>query len=72
VLLDVAPTSQCGGLVSLELSQAVDNVKNQGQASASGINSPTIQQRKIQSTVAVKNGDTIILGGLIIENVTTP
>lgn len=69
VLLDVRPRVNAGGLVSMEISQAVDNVKNQGAASASGINSPTISQRKIQSTVAVKSGETIVLGGLIVENV---
>jgi general secretion pathway protein D len=31
----------------------------------SAIDSPTIQQRSIQSTVAVQSGDTIALGGLI-------
>jgi general secretion pathway protein D len=31
------------------------------------LNSPTIQQRKINSSIAVKNGETIILGGLIRE-----
>ena len=68
VLLDVRPRVNAGGLVSMELSQAVDTVKNQGAASASGINSPTISQRKIQSQVAVRSGETIVLGGLIIEN----
>jgi general secretion pathway protein D len=68
VLLEVRPRVNAGGLVSLELSQAVNTLKNQGAASASGINSPTIQQRQIQSQVAVRSGETIVLGGLIIEN----
>jgi general secretion pathway protein D len=68
VLLEVRPRVNAGGLVSMELSQAVDTLKNAGAASASGINSPTIQQRKIQSQVAVRSGETIVLGGLIIEN----
>jgi general secretion pathway protein D len=35
------------------------------KTTTSGIDSPTIQQRKIASTVAVHDGDTIALGGLI-------
>ena len=31
----------------------------------SGIDSPTIQQRQISSTVAVQTGETVALGGLI-------
>ena len=31
----------------------------------SAIDSPTIQQRSIESTVAVQSGDTVALGGLI-------
>jgi general secretion pathway protein D len=35
------------------------------QTTTSDIDSPTIQQRKIESTVAVESGNTIALGGLI-------
>jgi general secretion pathway protein D len=31
----------------------------------SGIDSPTIQQRKVSSTVIVRDGETLALGGLI-------
>jgi len=34
----------------------------------SGIDSPTIQQRRIMSTVAIDSGNTIALGGLIRDN----
>ncbi|MFM8332391.1 MAG: type II secretion system secretin GspD [Candidatus Methylumidiphilus sp.] len=65
VLLSVRPRVNAGGLVTMEIEQAVDNVKSQ---TSGGIESPTIAQRKIRSSVAVKNGETIVLGGLIIEN----
>ena len=35
----------------------------------SGIDSPTIQQRKISTSVIAQDGDTIALGGLIRESV---
>jgi general secretion pathway protein D len=51
----------------MDIEQAVDNVVPQGTAST-GINSPTIAQRQIKSSVAVANGETLVLGGLIKED----
>jgi general secretion pathway protein D len=36
----------------------------------SGIDSPTISQRRIASTVAIQSGETVALGGLIQDNAT--
>jgi len=64
VLLSVTPRVNSGGLVTMELSQEVTDV--------GGIDDATGQrsflQRNINSTVAVQDGRTIILGGLITEN----
>ncbi len=68
VLLTVRPRVNAGGLVSLEIEQAVDDANK--VTPGDPIQSPTITQRKIQSTVAVKNGETIVLGGLILESTT--
>ena len=66
VILRVTPRVNQNGLVTLDITQEVsDAVKN----TTSGIDSPTIEQRKISSTVSVHSGDTIALGGLISENV---
>jgi general secretion pathway protein D len=35
---------------------------------SSGINSPTIEERKVASTVVVQDGQTVALGGLITDN----
>ncbi len=64
VLLSVTPRVNSGGLVTMELSQEVTDV--------GGIDDATGQrsflQRNINSTVAVQDGRTIVLGGLITEN----
>ncbi len=64
VLLSVTPRVNSGGLVTMELSQEVTDI--------GGIDDATGQrsflQRNINSTVAVQDGRTIILGGLITEN----
>jgi general secretion pathway protein D len=62
VLLTVRPRVNNGGLVLMDLEQAVDDVS---QKKISGIDSPIITQRQIKSSVAVRNGETLVLGGLI-------
>lgn len=65
VTLGVTPRVNAGGLVTLEISQEVSDVV---PTTTSNIDSPTIQQRKIVSTVAVQSGQTVALGGLIRES----
>lgn len=64
VILEVTPRINSGGMVLLEVSQEVSDVI---PTTTSGIDSPTIQQRKLNSTVTVEDGETIALGGLIRE-----
>ncbi len=65
VILKVTPRVNEGGLVLMDISQEVSDVS---QTTTSTLNSPTIQQRKIKSTVAVQDGETIALGGLIKDS----
>jgi general secretion pathway protein D len=65
VILRVTPRANKSGRVILEVAQEVSDV---AKTTSSGIDSPTIQQRKIASTVSVRDGDTIALGGLIRES----
>jgi len=65
VLLEVTPQIKDGGMVVLDINQDVSDVT---QTTTSGIDSPTINQRQINTTVAVHSGDTIVLGGLIRDN----
>ncbi len=65
VILSITPHISKGGTIILEIEQEVSEV---AETSSSGIDSPTIQQRKIKSTVSVRDGETIALGGLIREN----
>lgn len=62
VILTVTPRVNRGGLVQLDITQEVSDVV---PTTTSSLNSPTIQQRRIASTVAVHDGETIALGGLI-------
>lgn len=64
IILRVRPRIGDGGRVILEISQEVSDV---AANTASGIDSPTIRQRKIQTNVALGNGQTLALGGLVQE-----
>lgn len=64
VTLDVAPSVNAGGMVTMNVRQSVTDV---GQIDvATGQRS--FLQRQLASRVAVRSGETIILGGLIRDN----
>ena len=65
VILAVTPRVNTSGLVTMEIDQETsDPVRTE----SSEINSPTIRQRRVASTVAVQSGQTVVLGGLIRDN----
>jgi general secretion pathway protein D len=65
VILRVTPRVNASGITILEVEQEVSDVTS---TTTSNIDSPTIQQRKIRSTVSVADGETLALGGLIRDN----
>ena len=62
VILKIKPRINGEHSVLLDLSQEVSNV---APTITSGIDSPTIQQRKFDSSLQIEEGETIALGGLI-------
>jgi general secretion pathway protein D len=64
VILNVTPSINSGGLVTLDIEQEVSDVV---PTTTSSINSPTFQQRKIRTKVVVQDGETISLAGLISD-----
>jgi general secretion pathway protein D len=62
VVLEVTPRVNSGGFVTMDVNQSVSSVV---PTSTSQIDSPTFQQRRLTSTISVKTGETILLGGLI-------
>lgn len=65
IILRVTPRIGDGGRVLLDISQEVSDV---AATRTSGIDSPTIRQRKIQTSVALGDGQTLALGGLVQES----
>ena len=60
ILLSVTPHINTGGMVTMEINQEVSTV---GDAPAGS--NPPINRRAVQSTVVVKSGEMMVLGGLI-------
>ena len=66
VILNVTPRVNANGHVVLDIRQEVSDVV---RTTSSGIDSPTISQRRINTSVAVSSDQTVVLGGLIQDDV---
>jgi general secretion pathway protein D len=64
VILDVTPRISSTGLVTMEIRQEVSNVST---TASTGQLTPTISKRLLESTVAARSGQTVLLGGLISD-----
>ncbi|MEL6622827.1 MAG: type II secretion system secretin GspD, partial [Pseudomonadota bacterium] len=64
VILKIKPRVSATGRVILDIRQEVSDVV---ATETSGIDSPTIRERIVETTVAVDEGQSIVLGGLIRE-----
>jgi len=65
VMLDVTPRVNDNGNVILDVTQEVSDVAT---TVSSGIDSPTIQRRRLRSVIATRDGATVALGGLIRDS----
>ncbi|HWU81586.1 MAG TPA: secretin N-terminal domain-containing protein [Caulobacter sp.] len=65
VLLSVTPRISGEQQVTMEVAQEVSSVS---KTLTSGIDSPTIQQRKFESALVLQSGGVVALGGLISTN----
>ena len=66
VILSITPRIHESGRVFLKIEQEVSSVAT---TSTSTINSPTIKQRRVKTTVQVNDGEALALGGLMQDQV---
>ncbi|KQT59701.1 type II secretion system protein GspD [Methylobacterium sp. Leaf456] len=64
VILSVTPRVNKNGLVVLDINQEVSDVV---KTTTSNINSPTIRQRRVATSVAVNDGHSLAIGGMVQE-----
>lgn len=62
IILSVVPRINSSGRIMLDIQQEVSDVV---KTTSSGIDSPTIQQRKVSTRVVVNDNESLALGGLI-------
>lgn len=65
VKLDVTPSVNAGGLVTMDLEQSVTDVGAEVDESTKQV---PFYERNISSRVAVRSGESVVLGGLISDN----
>ena len=65
VLLDIKPTVHATGFVDIEISQELSEAVN---TDSSAINSPTIRTRSLQTSLTLRDGGSVLIGGLIRAN----
>src|SRR5206468_646678 len=65
VTLDVTPLINPDGLVVMDIQQSIEDVVPGADIDVSGVKVPTTSQKMAQAKVAVRDRDTIMLGGLI-------
>ncbi|MEQ9044845.1 MAG: type II secretion system secretin GspD [Sneathiellaceae bacterium] len=65
VILDVVPRVNASGLVVMDIFEEVSQPTG---TTTSALQSPTIQQRRVTSSIAVHDGETIALAGLIQDS----
>ena len=70
VILSITRRVSDHGRVLLDIEQEVSDVVNAGTTTASTTQSPTFQQRRVRTTVAVHDGESIVLAGLIQDRAT--
>jgi general secretion pathway protein D len=67
ILLGITPRVGNDGRVLLDIEQEVSDTKSN---TTSGIDSPSFTQRRVKTTISVRDGETIVLAGMIQDKST--
>jgi type II secretion system protein D len=69
VILDVTPIINPDGFVNLKIAPEISSIGTSSVTVASGVSLPVFETRSAETSVTVKDGETIIIGGLITNRV---
>ncbi|RJP34970.1 MAG: hypothetical protein C4547_10145 [Phycisphaerales bacterium] len=69
IILEVTPHITPDGFVRLQVAPEISQVSGRSIAITEGLTAPIISERTIDSSVTVKDGETVVLGGLITSSV---
>jgi len=65
VILEVTPIVNPDGYVTMQIAPEISSIGTSSVTISSGVTLPTFTERSASTTVTVKDGETIIIGGLI-------
>ncbi|SEI46772.1 general secretion pathway protein D [Allopseudospirillum japonicum] len=65
VILEVTPNIDEDGLINLEIKQEVSKAQRN---TTGGVDSPVITKRLVETKVLVRDGDSVVLGGIMDQN----
>ncbi len=71
IILNVTPHINPEGLVILDVAPEISQLTNSNIQIAPGVQSPIFNQRTAQSRVGIRNGETIVIGGLMEDRKNT-
>ena len=70
IILDVTPHINPDGLVVMDVAPQISSQSDQTVPIQAGVNAPVFNQRSAQSRVAIRDGETIVIGGLMQDQKT--
>ncbi len=65
IILTATPHISPDGYVTIELNQKVSNFSGENIQLTEGVSSPIISEREVDTNVTVRDGETVVVGGLI-------
>ncbi|RME39334.1 MAG: hypothetical protein D6788_05680, partial [Planctomycetota bacterium] len=65
IILTVTPQISPDGYVTIQLDQEISNVSGENIQLSEGVTQPVFSTREVQTNVTVRDGETIVIGGLI-------
>lgn len=65
IILTATPHISPDGYVTIEFTQEISNVAGENVQLTEGVSSPVFQTRSVETNVTVRDGETVIIGGLI-------
>jgi general secretion pathway protein D len=70
IILDVTPHINPDGLVTLDVAPEISQLTSQTVSVGPGVNAPVIADRSAESRVGIRDGNTIVIGGLMQDQKT--
>jgi general secretion pathway protein D len=67
IILNILPRVNANGVVSLDVEQTISSVTTATSSTTTSATNPTISQRHVKSTIAVTDGQTVLLAGLVTD-----